>query len=128
MKRSKRTVYILPDLSARIDETASLGGQSPNAIIEAALADYFARESVFGAVETQTRRLGEIEERLAAQQAMLTKMDAAIGAVGRGLVVIRDIVKPPAAPTEPQPVVQDREPEPATAGRPAGGILGGWRR
>ena len=53
MKRVKRTVYILPDLSKRVDEFAALSGESPNAIVEAALGDYFARESLYGAVEAQ---------------------------------------------------------------------------
>ena len=120
MKRSKRTVYILPNLSGRIDETAALGGQSPNAIIEAALADYFARESVFGAGETQTRRLGEIDERVKAQNATLAKMADSLNALGKIVMDVKAVVERSAAPT---PAAADPvEQEPARKS----GILG-WR-
>ncbi|MGF7213058.1 putative transcriptional regulator [Skermanella aerolata] len=120
MKRAKRTVYILPDLSARIDETAALGGQSPNAIIEAALADYFARESVFGAVETQTRRLGEIDERVRAQNATLAKMGESLNALGKTVMDVKAVVERSAAPAAP--VAEPAGPEPTRKS----GILG-WR-
>jgi hypothetical protein len=116
MKRDKRTVYILPDLSKRIDETASLGGQSPNAIIEAALGDYFARESVFGAVEMQTRRLGEVDDRVRAQNATLAKMADSINALGKLVVDLKATVE-----QATQRPVETAEPEPARKG------LLGWR-
>lgn len=129
MKRTKRTVYLLPDLSNRIDLTAQMGGQSPNAIIETALDEHFARESMFTAVESLTRRVGEMDERVAAQQATLAEIETKIGAIGRAVVVIRDAVKP-VSPAEPpaQPVAQERPPEHEGAARPAGGLLSGWRR
>jgi hypothetical protein len=112
----------MPDLAQRVDETAAVGGVSPSAIVETALDEHFTRESMYLAIEALTRRVSELDERLAAQQATLARIDTAIGAVGRGLVVIRDIVKPPAAPAEQPspPVVQDRESGPTPAGRPAG--------
>ncbi|GEO42827.1 hypothetical protein SAE02_69750 [Skermanella aerolata] len=129
MRREKRTVYLMPDLAQRVDETAAGGGISPSAIVETALDEHFTRESMYLAIEALTRRVSELDERLAAQQAMLARIDTAIGAVGRGLVVIRDIVKPPAAPAEqpPQPVVQDRDSGSTPAGRPAGWLRLGRR-
>lgn len=125
MKRAKRTVYLLPDLSKRVDETAALGGESPNAIIEAALGDYFARESIFGAVETQTRRLGEVDERVKAldervkaQNATLAKMGESINSLGRLVMDLKGAIEhTPSRP--PDPV----EHEPVR-----NGLLGGWRR
>src|SRR4051794_31551211 len=107
MKRDKRTVYLMPELAQRVDETAAVGGLSPSAVVETALHEHFARESVFGAIEALTRRVGEFDERLAAQQTILTKVDHAIGALGRGLVGLREQLKPPSASPEP-PAEQPR--------------------
>lgn len=129
MKREKRTVYLMPDLAQRVDETAAVGGVSPSAIVETALDEHFTRESVYGAIEALTRRVGEIDERLEAQHASLTKLEASVAAVGRGLVVIRDMLKSSAPAEHAQPATQAREPgSSATADRPTGGLLSGWRR
>lgn len=128
MKREKRTIRLMPDLAQRVDETAAIGGVSPSAIIETALDEHFARESMYSAVEALTRRVGELDERLAAQQAMLAKLDTAVGAIGRGVLSIKETLKPSQPVQEdPQPAME-REPEPAAASRPAGGLLAGWRR
>jgi predicted transcriptional regulator len=118
MKRTKRTVYILPDLSARVDEVAAQTGESPNAIIETALGDFFARESVYGAVEAQTRRLGEIDERVKAQNATLKAMGDSINALGKLVVEVKQAIQQD-APRSLEPA----NPEPARSG-----LLGGWRR
>src|SRR4051812_11119282 len=128
MRREKRTIYLMPDLAQRVDETAAMGGVSPSAVVETALDEHFAHESMYSAIEALTRHVGELDERVMTQKSMLEKMDTAIGALGRGLVVIRDMLKPSAPAEQPQPVAQEREPEPATASRPASGILAGWRR
>lgn len=122
MKRSKRTIRILPDLSARVDEAAALAGESPSAIIEAALGDYFARESVYGAVETQTRRLGEIDDRVKAQNATLIKMGESINALGKMVVEMKGVVEQTAAASH-RPAEPEHEPA-----RNGSGLLSGWRR
>lgn len=93
MKRAKRTVYILPDLSKRLDEAAARGGESANAIVETALGDYFARESVYAAVEAQTRRLGEVDDRVRAQNVTLARMGESLNALGRLVVDLKATVE-----------------------------------
>ena len=113
MKRVKRTVYILPDLSKRVDEFAALSGESPNAIVEAALGDYFARESLYGAVEAQTRRLGEVDDRVRAQNATLAKMAESLNALGRLVVDLKATVECRALPAS---AAEPAGPEPARTG------------
>jgi hypothetical protein len=126
-KRQKRTIYLMPDLAERVDETAAVGGVTPSAIVETALDEHFTRESVYGAVEVLTRRFGDLDDRVAAQNAVLTKIDTAIGAIGRALVVIQGALKQ-SQPAEqpPQPAAQERPLEPEGAGR--AGWLGLGRR
>jgi metal-dependent amidase/aminoacylase/carboxypeptidase family protein len=89
MKRTKRTVYILPDLSKQVDDVAAKGGESPNAIVETALVEHFARESTFAAVEALTRRVGalddQIADRLAAMGDRVTAQNATLGRMGEGI-------------------------------------------
>jgi hypothetical protein len=122
MKRDKRTFYLMPDLAKRVDEAAASGGLTPSAIVETAVDEHFSRESVYGAVEGLTRRYGELEERVSAMNEMLTKMDAAIGVIGRSLVGIRESMRQPQPPQEIQPR-QEVEHE----GR-SGGLLGAFTR
>src|SRR3954471_8471990 len=112
MRREKRTIYLMPDLAQRVDETAAVGGVSPSAVVETALDEHFAQESMFSVVEALTRCVGELDEKITTQQTTLTKMEAAIGALGRGLMAIKEmLLKPHAAQVEqPQPVPQEREP------------------
>jgi predicted transcriptional regulator len=121
MKRVKRTVYILPDLSKRVDEMAALSGESPNAIVEAALGDYFARESIYGAVEAQTRRLGEVDDRVRAQNATLARMAESLNALGKLVVDLKATVE---LGTVPASAAEPAEPEPARTG----GLLSRPRR
>jgi predicted transcriptional regulator len=128
VRREKRTVYLMPDLAQRVDETAAMGGVSPSAVMETALDEHFARESMYAAVEALTRRVGELDDRIANQGATLSKLEQAINLLGKAVVGIRDTLRSPAlaqpAQVE-QPVPQDRGPEPA--GRSGGGLLSGWR-
>ena len=132
MKREKRTVYLMPDQAGRVNEAAAVGGISPSAIVETALDEHFARESVFGAIEALTRRVGELDEQITGQAATLAKIEAATNALGRGLVGIRELLKPSQpvetvqAPTQAPAQVPDRELEPETASR--SGWLGLGRR
>jgi len=124
MKRDKRTVYLLPDLSRRVDEAAALGGISPNTIIETALDEHFARESVFGAVEALTRRVGALDERLG-------EMDRAVKAIGKGVSALVKAGRPEPSPEPVPPAAEPAravpEPDPAEPAR-AGGFSGLWGR
>lgn len=104
MKRTKRTVYILPDLSKQVDEVAAKGGESPNAIVETALVEHFARESTFAAVEALTRRVGALDDQIAdrvaalgdrvtAQNATLAKMGEGINSLGKAIAEVKAMVE-----------------------------------